>query len=50
MNEDNSNQTLQFMRNSGLRRSDFEKPPSRGDVLVVVIACVAILLWVVGVI
>ena len=53
MNNDNSNQTLKFTRNSGLRRSDFESSshtPSRGDVFVVAVACVVILLWVVGVI
>ena len=53
MNKDNSNHTLKFTRNSGLRRSDFESSshmPNRGDVFVVAVACVALLLLMMGVI
>jgi len=50
--KDNSNETLRFVRNSGLKRSDFEYPPalSRGDVIVFVLAVLAMVLLVVGVV
>ena len=50
--KDNSNETLRFIRNSGLKRRDFEEPStiSQGDVTVFVVAIIAILLLLSGVI
>jgi len=54
--KDNSNETLRFVRNSGLKRSDFEEfsnentTPSQGDVVVFVIVAIVLLLLVAGVV
>ena len=50
--KDNSNETLRFLRNSGLKRRDFEEPStiSQGDVTVFIIVVIAILLLLSGVI